>query len=72
MDSLNTIKLKLQQSRLKKVKDLWIPTHEWQFWRKWKTSRLELQITEEVNLTPWQECMQNRKIPSKEGPDVLR
>jgi hypothetical protein len=31
-----------------------------------------LQITEDIDLLPWQECMQLRKIPIKEGPDVLR
>jgi hypothetical protein len=72
MESLHTVKKKIQQGSFTKVKDFWIPTQERQPWRKWKTSRTELQIMEEIDLLPWQECMQNRKIPSKEGPDVLR
>jgi hypothetical protein len=72
MESLHTIKLKLQQNNFKNVKDFWIPTQERKPWRNWKTSRTDLQITEEIDLLPWQECMQYRKIPSKEGPDVLR
>jgi exonuclease III len=44
MESLHTIKLKLQQNNFKNVKDFWIPTQERQPWRKWKTSRTDLQI----------------------------
>jgi hypothetical protein len=72
MESLHTIKLKLQQNGLHTVKDYWIPTPERQPWRKWKISRTDLQIREEIDLLPWQDCMQHRKIPSKEGTDVLR
>jgi hypothetical protein len=70
MEILNNIKTKLQQGRLQRVNDFWIPTQDRQSWRKWKTTSTELQITEEIDLLPWQECMQSRKIPSKEGSDV--
>jgi len=72
MEILNNIKTNLQQGRLQRVNDFWIPTQDRQSWRKWKTTSTELQITEEIDLIPWQECMQSRKIPNKEGSDVLR
>jgi hypothetical protein len=35
MESLHTVKLKLQQNNLKNVKDFWNQTQERQPWRNW-------------------------------------
>jgi hypothetical protein len=72
LESLHPLKIKLQQYGLKKVKDFWLPNHGRQQWRPWKTSKTDLQIGEDLDLLPWQECMQLRKIPFKDGRDILR
>jgi exonuclease III len=72
MESLNPYKLRLQQNISNKVKDFWIPTQEGQPWRQWKTNLIDLQFRENIDLKPWQECLQSRKIPTRDGPDILR
>ena len=72
MESLHPLKLRLQQSIFKNVKDFWLPTQEIQPWTQWKTNTRDLQIRENLDLKPWQECLHSRKIPAREGPDILR
>jgi hypothetical protein len=72
LESLNPLKQRLHPNIFRKVKDLWNPTHRSQPWRQWKTERTELQLTDDIDLLPWQECAMHRKIPIKEGPDILR
>lgn len=52
--------------------DFWIPLQGRPDWRQWKLSKTELQLTEDFDLTPWQECLSHRKIPFKEGADLIR
>jgi exonuclease III len=72
MVSLQPIKLILQQSIHNTVKDFWLPAPERQPWRQWKNNAIDLQIRENLDLKPWQECMHSRKIPAREGSDILR
>jgi ribonuclease HI len=62
----------LNQAPSLKVKDLWKPLEARQNWRQWKTSSQDLGIPPDVNLSAWQYEAARRKIPIKEGPDILR
>lgn len=62
----------LNQTPSSKVKDLWKPWAADQTWRQWKTSHLELEAPPEADLSAWQTEAAHRKIPTKEGPDILR
>jgi exonuclease III len=72
MESLQPLKLSLQQNIFNNVQDFWLPSQERQPWRQWKASATDLNIRETLDLSPWQECLQARKIPTREGPDILR
>jgi hypothetical protein len=41
-------------------------------WRQWKTSNHELGTPPDLNLTSWQQEAGRRKIPRREGSDILR
>jgi ribonuclease HI len=54
------------------VKDLWRTEDRSLPWRQWKTSTLELQLPGDMDLQAWKHCTSHRKIPTREGPDILR
>ena len=62
----------LHQSTLVTVKDFWTPAPDGQPWRQWKANATDLQIRENIDLKPWQECLISRKIPVRDGSDILR
>jgi hypothetical protein len=51
------------------VKDLW---NLGQTWRQWKTSNYELGTPPDLNLSAWHQEAGRRKIPRREGPNILR
>jgi hypothetical protein len=69
---LMPLHLALNQPPLLKVKDLWKPTDAEQTWRQWKTSNHELGTPPDLNLSAWIQEAGRRKIPRREGPDILR
>jgi hypothetical protein len=72
MEELSDLKRALYLNTSLKVKDLWKPQTQQQRWRQWKISNRELAIPENLNLQSWQSQAMCRKIPSQEGPDILR
>jgi len=72
LEILNPLKNRLQPNIFRTVNEFWIPTNRRQPWRQWKTSRTKLQIMEDIDLLPWQNCILHQKIPIKEGLNILR
>jgi ribonuclease HI len=69
---LTPLQQALNQAPSLKVKDLWKPLEARQTWRQWKTSSQDLGIPPDLNLSAWHYEAGRRKIPIKEGPDILR
>jgi exonuclease III len=55
-----------------KVKDLWQPQRQYSQWRQWKLSHQDLGVQADFNLNKWHEQANRRRIPSRNGPDILR
>jgi hypothetical protein len=72
LEDLNPLKQNLHPNIFQRVRDLWNLTHRNQPWRQWKIERTELQLTEDTDLQAWQDCVAHRKIPIKNGPNILR
>lgn len=72
LEELHPLKQALNQNTLLRVKDLWKPVDQRLQWRHWKTSNQELGVSEDLNLQAWQHYASHRKIPNREGPDILR
>lgn len=72
LEELHPLKQALNQNTLLRVKDLWKPVDQRLQWCHWKTSNQELGVSEDLNLQAWQHYASHRKIPNREGPDILR
>jgi hypothetical protein len=72
LEELNTLKQALNQDTSLRVKDLWKPEEQRHQWRHWKTSSRDLGVPENLNLQNWQFHANHRKIPNREGPDILK
>jgi ribonuclease HI len=72
LDELAPLHLALNQLPAPKVRDLWKPVDAEHPWRQWKTSNQDLDIPPDINLAAWQQEAGRRKIPSREGHDMLR
>jgi hypothetical protein len=68
---LTPLQQALNQDPPLKVKDLWKPLETRQSWRQWKTSSQELRVPDDLNLSAWHHHARHRKIPNREGPDIL-
>jgi ribonuclease HI len=55
-----------------KVNELWKPREPNQTWRQWKTTHAELGASPDVDISACQKEAVRRKIPIKDGPDILR
>jgi hypothetical protein len=69
---LTPLQQALNQDPSLKVKDLWKPLEARQTWRQWKTSSQDLRVPDDLNLSAWHYHAGRRKIPIREGPDILR
>jgi hypothetical protein len=72
MEELSNLKRALYQNTSLKVEDLWKPQIQQQRWRQWKISNQDLGTPENLNLQSWKSQAICRKIPYREGPDILR
>jgi hypothetical protein len=72
VENLQLLKPHLLQRGFDRVMDFWIPNQARTDWRQWKLNKTELQLSEDFDLIPWQECLSNRKIPFKDGADLIR
>jgi hypothetical protein len=72
IEDLNPLYQQMQSRDSLHVKDLWKENALHQPWRRWKTEPHELHLQAEMDLQTWRDCVNQRKIHIREGPNILR
>jgi exonuclease III len=57
---------------LTKVADYWQNNHAEDTWRYWHIDRGRINLAQHIDLAPLQEALAKRKIPLRDGEDILR
>lgn len=60
------------EAGLIKVEDYWNPASNQDIWRKWKNNHEALHIPSEINIQPFLNHLDARKILNQQGNDILR